>query len=152
MTPEEQNEWEEIEMQKPVDLSKCRIDPAPFQLVERTSLLKVHSMFSLMGVQRAYVTTIGQLIGIVSLIDVYTQIGGPNNFYFLIPLLFLFRVQLRKAIEDVNSGILPKCNNPNAIAVAEPKKETSSVDLEQGTWKFHRRMLRFKKKSLFNLF
>ncbi|KZS06049.1 Chloride channel protein 2 [Daphnia magna] len=81
MTPEEKKEWEESEMLKPVDFHMCHVDPAPFQLVERTSLLKVHSMFSLLGVNRAYVTTIGRLIGIVSLSE------------------------LRKAIEDVNSGV-----------------------------------------------
>ena len=38
---DEQHEWEEQEMQKEVDFKKCHIDPAPFQLVEKTSLLKV---------------------------------------------------------------------------------------------------------------
>ena len=70
MTPEEQKEWEESEMLKPVEFQHCHVDPAPFQLVERTSLLKVHSMFSLLGVNHAYVTTIGQLVGIVSLKEV----------------------------------------------------------------------------------
>ena len=84
MSPEERKEWEENEMSKCVNLqASCQIDPAPFQLVERTSLLKVHSMFSLLGVNHAYVTGIGKLMGIVSL------------------------KELRKAIEDVNSGILP---------------------------------------------
>jgi len=88
MSPQKQKEWEEMEMEKMVDiLQHCRIDPAPFQLVERTSLLKVHSIFSLLGVNHAYVTTIGQLIGIVSL------------------------KELRKAIEDVNAGILPASQN-----------------------------------------
>jgi chloride channel 2 len=85
MTPDAQKEWEEREMQKPIDLRKCRVDPAPFQLVERTSLLKVHSMFSLLGVQRAYVTTIGQLIGIVSL----TEVGLYNTKYFFLVKLNL---------------------------------------------------------------
>jgi chloride channel 2 len=70
MTPEEQKEWEESEMQKPIDFKKCHVDPAPFQLVEHTSLLKVHSMFSLMAVHHAYVTTIGELVGVVSLKEV----------------------------------------------------------------------------------
>ena len=70
MSPEEQRQWEESEMCKPVTLESCQIDPAPFQLVERTSLLKVHSMFSLLGVNHAYVTAIGKLIGIVSLTEV----------------------------------------------------------------------------------
>lgn len=70
MSPEEQKAWEESEMHQPVDLQHSHIDPAPFQLVERTSLLKVHSMFSLLGVNHAYVTAIGKLIGVVSLKEV----------------------------------------------------------------------------------
>ncbi len=33
--------WEAQEMARPVDFSVIRIDPAPFQLVEKTSILKV---------------------------------------------------------------------------------------------------------------
>ena len=38
---DEQQEWEEQEMEREVEFKKCHIDPAPFQLVEKTSLLKV---------------------------------------------------------------------------------------------------------------
>ena len=41
MTLEEQQEWEEREMANEVDFFNCHIDPAPFQLVEKSSLLKV---------------------------------------------------------------------------------------------------------------
>ena len=41
MTLEEQQEWEEREMANEVDFLNCHIDPAPFQLVEKSSLLKV---------------------------------------------------------------------------------------------------------------
>lgn len=34
-------EWEEQQLDEPVNFSDCKIDPAPFQLVERTSLHKV---------------------------------------------------------------------------------------------------------------
>lgn len=34
-------EWEERQLDEPVDFKNCKIDPAPFQLVERTSLHKV---------------------------------------------------------------------------------------------------------------
>merc|ERR1719436_1974828 len=78
MTLEEQREWERQEMEKTVNFSDIHIDPAPFQLVEKSSLLKVHSLFSMLGVNHAYVTTIGRLIGVVGL------------------------KELRKAIEDVN--------------------------------------------------
>ncbi|XP_008194671.1 chloride channel protein 2 isoform X2 [Tribolium castaneum] len=84
MSPEDQRIWEEEQMQLPVDFTSCHIDPAPFQLVEKTSLLKVHSLFSMVGVNHAYVTAIGKLVGVVGLKD------------------------LRKAIEDANSGNLPR--------------------------------------------
>ena len=37
----QQLQWEKELLQRPVDYSNCQIDPSPFQLVERTSLLKV---------------------------------------------------------------------------------------------------------------
>lgn len=80
MSSEEQRRWEDEQMSMVVDMSDLRIDPAPFQLVERTSLLKVHSLFSLVGVNHAYVTAIGRLVGVVGL------------------------TELRKAIEDANAG------------------------------------------------
>ena len=46
MTLEEQQEWEEREMANQVDFLNCHIDPAPFQLVEKSSLLKVRYQLS----------------------------------------------------------------------------------------------------------
>lgn len=84
MTLEEQKQWEKEEMEKSVNFSDMQIDPAPFQLVEKTSLLKVHSLFSMLGVNHAYVTAIGRLIGVVGL------------------------KELRKSIEDANAGGVAK--------------------------------------------
>ena len=53
-----------------VDVNTTLIDPAPFQLVERTSLHKVHSLFSILALTHAYVTSIGRLVGVVTLTDV----------------------------------------------------------------------------------
>nr|CAI5838830.1 unnamed protein product [Callosobruchus analis] len=80
----EQKAWEEKQLKHQIDFTACRIDPAPFQLVERTSLLKVHSLFSMLAINFAYVTSIGRLVGVVSL------------------------KELRQAIEDANSGNPPK--------------------------------------------
>lgn len=80
MSPEEQKQWEDTELAEEVDFTQCQIDPAPFQLVERTSLLKVHSLFSLLAINVAYVTHLGKLVGVVGLRE------------------------LRKAIEDANSN------------------------------------------------
>lgn len=82
MTADERKVWEEYQLQQPVDFSQCQVDPGPFQFVERTCLIKVHAMFSMMGLDLAYVTTLGRLVGVVGL------------------------KELRKAIEDANSGSL----------------------------------------------
>ncbi|KAL7728339.1 hypothetical protein ACLKA6_007436 [Drosophila palustris] len=81
MSPEGKKQWEVDQLARPIDFraSTCCIDPSPFQLVERTSLLRVHSMFSMMGVNHAYVTRVGRLVGVVSL------------------------KELRQAIEDITS-------------------------------------------------
>lgn len=50
-----------------LNFEHCQIDPAPFQLVEHTSLFKAHTVFSLLGLQLAYVTSVGKLIGLVTL-------------------------------------------------------------------------------------
>ncbi|XP_057658260.1 chloride channel protein 2-like [Diorhabda carinulata] len=102
MSPEDQIKWEEEQMQLPVEFNLCHIDPAPFQLVERTSLLKVHSLFSLVGVNHAFVTAIGKLVGVVGL------------------------KELRKAIEDANSGNNPT-NSESTVNLSNDKITTSVI-------------------------
>ena len=72
-----------------VEFPSHLIDPSPFQLVEMTSLykvvhykkyflwwityslsLQVHSLFSLLSLSHAYVTSLGKLVGVVTLTDV----------------------------------------------------------------------------------
>lgn len=59
-------------MEKPVILQEpnVHIDASPFQLVERTSLLKTHSLFAMVGINHAYVTKLGRLVGVVALKEV----------------------------------------------------------------------------------
>lgn len=38
--------WEEEELDKAIDMEQIRVDPSPFQLVERTSLHKVTAGFA----------------------------------------------------------------------------------------------------------
>ncbi|XP_064372755.1 chloride channel protein 2 isoform X5 [Dromaius novaehollandiae] len=76
MTPSEVLEWEEQQLDQPVDFSSAKIDPAPFQLVEHTSLHKTHTIFSLLGLDHAYVTSIGRLVGMVSLKELRKAIEG----------------------------------------------------------------------------
>ncbi|KAM9615521.1 chloride channel protein 2 [Morphnus guianensis] len=76
MTPAEILEWEEQQLDQLVDFSSAKIDPAPFQLVEHTSLHKTHTIFSLLGLDHAYVTSIGRLVGMVSLKELRKAIEG----------------------------------------------------------------------------
>lgn len=67
---EERQQWEAERLAKPINLNTLDMDSTPFQLYNNTSILKTHSMFSLLGLPRAYVTNCGELIGVVSLCDV----------------------------------------------------------------------------------
>ncbi|NWI53040.1 CLCN2 protein, partial [Calyptomena viridis] len=99
--PSQIMEWEEQQLDQLVDFSSAKIDPAPFQLVEHTSLHKVclhptpnphlcrlrpptqpslflqtHTIFSLLGLDHAFVTSIGRLVGMVSLKELRKAIEG----------------------------------------------------------------------------
>lgn len=110
MSPEDQRKWEEEQMQLPVDFPICHIDPSPFQLVEKTSLLKVHSLFSMVGVNLAYVTAIGKLVGVVGL------------------------KELRKAIEDANSGhVAVNENNKEGVGANNDVKDSLDNEYDSVT-------------------
>lgn len=97
MSPEDQKLWETEEMGKSIDLdaANIKIDPSPFQLVEKTSILKVHSLFSMIGINHAYVTKIGKLVGVVALKEVNLQL-----IHFLLVFLSFF-------FEILNLSIIP---------------------------------------------
>uniref|UniRef100_A0A2D4IW14 CBS domain-containing protein n=1 Tax=Micrurus lemniscatus lemniscatus TaxID=129467 RepID=A0A2D4IW14_MICLE len=79
MKPEEIEVWEQEELEKKVCFSSCRIDPSPFQLVERTSLHKTHTLFSLLGLTNAYVTSMGKLKGVIALEELQKAIEGSTR-------------------------------------------------------------------------
>ncbi|EPB66662.1 CBS domain protein [Ancylostoma ceylanicum] len=57
----------EVLLDRKIDLDEIAIDAAPFQLVLGSSLYKVHTLFSLLGLSHAYVTDCGRLVGVVGL-------------------------------------------------------------------------------------
>ncbi|XP_041260470.1 chloride channel protein 1 isoform X1 [Onychostruthus taczanowskii] len=79
MTPEEIDAWEQEELNKSVCFDSCRVDPSPFQLVERTSLHKTHTLFSLLGLSHAYVTSMGKLRGVLALEELQKAIEGSTR-------------------------------------------------------------------------
>uniref|UniRef100_A0A9J7ZG78 Chloride channel 2c n=1 Tax=Cyprinus carpio carpio TaxID=630221 RepID=A0A9J7ZG78_CYPCA len=90
---QEIEEWEEQQLVEQVTFSSCKIDPAPFQLVEHTSLHKTHTMFSVLNLDYAYVTSIGRLVGAVSLKELREAIEDctPADGVRLRPVLSTFR-------------------------------------------------------------
>ncbi|KAG9508591.1 Chloride channel protein 2 [Fragariocoptes setiger] len=89
MTPEEQKEWDREQLDSEVDFSRCQVDAAPFQLVEQTSLYRVHTVFSMLGLNHAYVTSVGRLVGIVALRDIRSAIERMNSGEIAIKMLKL---------------------------------------------------------------
>ncbi|XP_039573660.1 chloride channel protein 1 isoform X1 [Passer montanus] len=79
MTLEEIDAWEQEELNKSVCFDSCRVDPSPFQLVERTSLHKTHTLFSLLGLSHAYVTSMGKLRGVLALEELQKAIEGSTR-------------------------------------------------------------------------
>ncbi|NXN24277.1 CLCN1 protein, partial [Nycticryphes semicollaris] len=79
MRPEEIDAWEQEELDKNVCFDSCRIDPSPFQLVERTSLHKTHTLFSLLGLSHAYITSGGKLKGVLALEELQKAIEGSTR-------------------------------------------------------------------------
>ena len=77
---DEKQSLEEEEMSKIVDFdpASIHIDPTPFQLVENASLSQVHNLFAKVGVNHAYVTAFGKLIGVVGLKELRTGIEKAN--------------------------------------------------------------------------
>lgn len=70
------NAWKEGQLGNRVDFSKCPMDGAPFQLVNTTSVYKTHSLFGLLSLSHAYVTSVGRLIGVVTLNEIQDAVEG----------------------------------------------------------------------------
>ncbi|XP_066219025.1 chloride channel protein 1 [Saccopteryx leptura] len=79
MSPEEIEAWEQEQLSQPVCFDCCCIDQSPFQLVEQTSLHKIHTLFSLLGLHLAYVTSMGKLRGVLALEELQKAIEGHTK-------------------------------------------------------------------------
>ncbi|NXE98449.1 CLCN1 protein, partial [Menura novaehollandiae] len=123
MTPEEIDAWEQEELNKNVCFDSCRIDPAPFQLVERTSLHKTHTLFSLLGLSHAYVTSMGKLRGVLALEELQKAIeGSTRSGVRLRPPLASFRDINRTSTtnEKVGQDSQVWSQEDNSVAAAQP--------------------------------
>uniref|UniRef100_A0A2K6AYY3 Chloride voltage-gated channel 1 n=1 Tax=Macaca nemestrina TaxID=9545 RepID=A0A2K6AYY3_MACNE len=79
MSPEEIEAWEQEQLSQPICFDSCCIDQSPFQLVEQTTLHKTHTLFSLLGLHLAYVTSMGKLRGVLALEELQKAIEGHTK-------------------------------------------------------------------------
>nr|XP_021404752.2 chloride channel protein 1 [Lonchura striata domestica] len=122
MTPEEIDAWEQEELNKNVCFDSCRVDPSPFQLVERTSLHKTHTLFSLLGLSHAYVTSMGKLRGVLALEELQKAIeGSTRSGVRLRPPLASFRdINRTSTATKVGQGAQAWSREDNGTVAAEP--------------------------------
>ncbi|KAM5131783.1 chloride channel protein 1 [Mantella aurantiaca] len=109
MTPEETAVWEQQELGKTASFDSCLIDPSPFQLVERTSLHKTHTLFSLLGLSQAYITSGGKLRGVIALKELQKAIEGTaQSGVRLRPPFASFRDANRNMSQRKSQRVVPK--------------------------------------------
>ncbi|XP_010789113.1 chloride channel protein 1-like, partial [Notothenia coriiceps] len=121
MTPDQITAWEEEEMDKPMEIDEIRVDPSPFQLVERTSLHKTHTLFSLLGLSHAYVTSIGKLVGVVALKELQKAIeGSTRSGVRLRPPLASFRKHSSAPKPPPSSSTAPSSPSSTSCPLALP--------------------------------
>lgn len=77
--PPERRTWELAQLNEKVNFLDIMVNPAPVQLVEKTPLSEVHSLFSMVGIYHAYVTNIGRLVGVVGLTELKNVINDVNS-------------------------------------------------------------------------
>eukprot|EP00794_Sanderia_malayensis_P015115 gene15115-16671_t len=106
--------WELELLQEEIDFSDAHVDPAPFQLVEQTSLYRAHKLFCLLNLSHAYVTSIGRLIGVVSLKEL--RLAIENEEYFIGKR----RHRHRRALgSDSETTFSESSRNPSAASVGQ---------------------------------
>ncbi|KAL6733311.1 hypothetical protein Aduo_003965 [Ancylostoma duodenale] len=114
-----------------IDLDDVAIDPAPFQLVKGTSLYKVHTLFSLLALNHAYVTEKGRLVGVVALKELREAL---SNIYSrgAVPIRPRARTMstFRVASQEHQNGLTHDGDVAPEITVSVPTNSTSRSSSE----------------------
>nr|XP_056719143.1 chloride channel protein ClC-Kb-like [Euleptes europaea] len=69
-------EWHCQQLQETLCLEGWPIDPAPYRLLEKETLYQCYDLFNLLGLNIAYVTNLGRLVGVVSLKELKMAVEG----------------------------------------------------------------------------
>ncbi|CAD5221057.1 unnamed protein product [Bursaphelenchus okinawaensis] len=92
-------------LETPIDIDELAIDSAPFQLVLGTSLYKVHQLFSLLGLNHAYVTHRGRLAGVVALRELRIALAD----------IYVKGVTLNEEFDEDTTTYIPDIDNPEIL-------------------------------------
>ncbi|CAI4228527.1 unnamed protein product [Auanema sp. JU1783] len=133
---DERKEWEAERLEEELLFDDDDIDQAPFQLVKRTSIYKIHSIFSMLQLSKAYVTDCGRLIGVVALSDLRRELEKtqmrtetkseieskpnlepqtqPSVYDILTPTLEIVRPNA-EGLEVLNESDLERCAEPRYL-------------------------------------
>ncbi|KIH52471.1 hypothetical protein ANCDUO_17428 [Ancylostoma duodenale] len=121
----------EVLLDRKIDLDEIAIDAAPFQLVLGSSLYKVHTLFSLLGLSHAYVTDCGRLVGVVGLKELRDALANIYVRGAVVPerkltsgttLTFKGSQQKINNSSEVTNGLVVKAEQPkygNNLSVPE---------------------------------
>ncbi|KAL6061604.1 Anion/proton exchange transporter [Balamuthia mandrillaris] len=89
-----------------------RVDPTAFQIVEQTSLFKVHFTFTMLGLTHAFVTSRGKLVGVITRRDLLI----PKN---------------KRALEEKNRARLQ--SEPSASSSSSSSSSSSATTMHAAT-------------------
>lgn len=135
MAPKDQKRWEIIQLNEVIDFdyADIKIDLAPFQLVDRTPISKVHRLFTILSLRRAYVTQFGRLVGVVSLNELRASIDDVNNGNLMTEYTDLISYPEVKSQCLLQNSLLPNADNGQFINLDTPPDSACSLsnDVEQ---------------------
>ncbi|KRY52107.1 Chloride channel protein 1, partial [Trichinella britovi] len=100
----ERRQWEAEQLDSKVQINMDILDPAPFQLVENTNVMQASMLFNQLGITSAYVTSLGSLVGVVSLREIRQALELVRN---------SFTSQTRNDAEDEYSRKSDSTKNNN---------------------------------------
>ncbi|KAK5972310.1 hypothetical protein GCK32_014153 [Trichostrongylus colubriformis] len=121
-------------LDRTIDLDEVAIDAAPFQLVLGSSLYKVHTLFSLLGLSHAYVTDCGRLVGVVGLKELRDALANIYVRGAVVPerkLTSAGLVHIRKqsnASTENNAAVL---NGADVVVRADQQKFGNSLTVPE---------------------
>jgi len=117
-----------VEMSMPRPLDSATVNAAPAMITEKTSLHRVHTMFSLLNLKRAWVVNGGRLVGIVTTSELTEEIVGTARKFNLDQRA---RSCSSIASEDLEHRLIESDNSEDDFEEEEVHFQRSSFNFNQ---------------------